>query len=182
MAEHPRRARLRAIIRERSLLKGGDFKLASGRQSSVFFDLKMTMLDPEGANLVADAVLDLLDGEAVDFIGGLELGAVPIVAAVCVKSETRTPVRGFIVRKRKKGHGTDQVVDGHIGEGARAVVFEDVTTTGGSVLQAIEAARAAGCTVSKAITIVDRLEGAAENLAGHGVELVSLFTREDFID
>jgi orotate phosphoribosyltransferase len=145
--------------------------------------MKMTLLDPEGADLVAEAVLDLLEGEDVDLIGGIELGAVPLVAAICVKSSARgRPLPAFIVRKRAKGHGTDQVIEGFVREGARAVVFDDVTTTGGSVLAAAEAARAAGCRVSKAITIVDRLEGAAENLAKHGLELVPLFTRQDFVD
>lgn len=177
-----RRARLRDVIREQSLLEGGDFVLASGRRSGVFFNMKTTMLDPEGANLVADEVLDLLEDEDVEFIGGIELGAVPIVAAICVKSAARRPLRAFIVRKERKGHGTDKLIDGHIREGANVVVFEDVTTTGASVLQAVEAARAAGCTVSKAITIVDRLEGAERNLRAHGVALVALFTRDDFVD
>ncbi len=177
-----RRARLRDIIREQSLLQGGDFVLASGRRSGVFFNMKTAMLDPEAANLIADEVLDLLDAEDVHFIGGIELGAVPMVSAVCVKSAARRPLRAFIVRKKKKGHGTDKLIDGHIRAGANVVVFEDVTTTGESVLQAVRAARAAGCTVSKAITIVDRLEGAGENLRAHGVELVALFTRNDFMD
>lgn len=177
-----RRTRLRDIIRDHSLLQGGDFVLSSGRRSALFFDMKMTMLDPEGSALIAEAVLDLIEGEEAEFIGGIELGAVPIVAAVCAESARRRPIRGFIVRKRKKGHGTDQLIDGHIREGARVIVVEDVTTTGASVMQAVEAARAMGCQVSKAITIVDRLEGAAENLAKEGVELKSVFTRHDFID
>ncbi len=177
-----RRGRLRDIIHERSLLRDGDFVLASGRKSPVFFDMKMTVLDPEGAALIAEAVLDLIEDDPAELIGGLELGAVPIVAAVCVMSAGRRPIRGFIVRKAKKGHGTDRLIDGPIREGARAVVVEDVTTTGGSALQAVEAARAKGCRVDKAITIVDRLEGAVENLAKHGVALESLFTMRDFTD
>lgn len=177
-----RSARLREIIRDQSLLKSGTFVLSSGRESDVFFNMKTSMLDPEGANLIADEVLDLLEDEDVEFIGGLEVGAIPIVTAICVKSIDRHPIRAFIVRKQTKGHGTNLLIDGHISAGANVVVFDDVTTTGESVLQAVEAARAAGCTVSKAITIVDRLEGAAENLRAHGVELVALFTGNDFVD
>jgi orotate phosphoribosyltransferase len=178
-----RRARLRDIVGRLSVLRGGDFRLTSGRRSSVFFNMKMTLLDPEGADLVAEELLDLLADEDVELIGGIELGAVPLIAVVCVKSAARgRSLPAFIVRKRAKGHGTDQVIEGFVRAGARAIVFDDVTTTGGSVLQAAEAARAAGCRVAKAVTIVDRLEGAAENLAKHGLELVPLFTKRDFAD
>ena len=159
---------------------GQEFRLASGKTSNVFFDLKKTVLDPEGANLMADAVLDLLKDDRPDFIGGLEMGAVPVVQAICTKSFPENPIRGFFVRKELKGHGTNQSIEGHLGEGARVVVLEDVTTTGGSALKAVAAVEGRGCRVDRVITIVDRLEGARENLARHGITLIALFTKDDF--
>ncbi len=175
-------SRLRDIIAARSVLEGGAFKLASGGQSSVFFDMKMTLLTPDGAGLAADLILQSLDGEKIDAIGGLVLGACPIVDAVCVRSAgTATPIDAFYVRKEPKDHGTDKLIEGPLKPGARVIVVEDVTTRGNSALRAVEAARAEGCEVVRVITIVDRLEGAADNLKAHGVELSALFTRDDFL-
>ena len=136
--------RLRDIIRERSLLTAGSFTLASGRASSLFFDMKPAMLDPEGANLIADAVLDRLDEPELDAVGGLVMGAVPIVAVVCAKSFERRLLGRFFVRKEVKDHGTAKLIEGNLPRGARAVVLEDVTTTGGSASRAVEAVRSAG--------------------------------------
>lgn len=182
LTQTDRRERLRYLIRKQSLLEGSDFLLSSGQTSRIYFDMKKTMLDTEGLDLIAEEVLDLLEGVEVKYIGGLGLGAVPIIAAVCVKSAGRRPIQGFIVRDQRKGHGTNKIVEGYLQKGANVIVVDDVTTEGSSVLQAIDAARAMGCRVDKAITIVDRLEGAMENLAKQGVELVPLFTMRDFID
>jgi orotate phosphoribosyltransferase len=174
--------RLRDIIRERSLLTAGSFTLASGRASSLFFDMKPAMLDPEGANLIADAVLDRLDEPGLDAVGGLVMGAVPIVAVVCAKSfERGRPLQGFFVRKEVKDHGTAKLIEGNLLRGARAVVLEDVTTTGGSALRAVEAVRSAGGSVVKVVSIVDRLEGAAANFLAHGLSFEAVFTKDDFI-
>ena len=173
--------RLLRIIREKSLLKGGAFRLASGKPSSYFFDMKKTMMDPEGANLIASSILKAVENEEVDAIGGQEIGAVPIVAVVCAKSHgTARPIPAFFVRKKPKGHGTNQLIDGNLEEGAHVVLVEDVTTTGGSVLKAVDAVRRANCTVTKVLTVVDREDGAAENLRKHGITLVSLYTSSDF--
>jgi orotate phosphoribosyltransferase len=173
--------RLRDIIREKSLLHGDRFKLSSGQTTDYFFNMKTTMLDPEGSNLIADAILDKLEAEHVDAIGGLVMGAVPIVSVVCAKSFFRDrPVSAFFVRKEVKGHGTDKLIEGHLQSGTRAILVDDVTTTGGSVLRAIKAAREHGCQVEKVITVVDRLEGAMENLRDEGVQLIALYTRIDF--
>lgn len=175
--------KLKAIIRRESLLTGGDFKLASGAQSSVFFDMKKTLFDPEGASLVGELILDAIADDPVEYVGGLELGAVPIATAVCVKSrETRRPLKGFFVRKEPKGHGTNKLVDGQFRDGADVVVLEDVTTTGGSSLKAVAAVRERGATVRKVVTIVDRLEGAEAAFAKEGIALVALFDRNDFLD
>ncbi len=171
---------LREIIRRRSLLQNRDFVLASGRSSSFFFDMKRTMLDPEGVVLVADLLFDRIRGEDVDAVGGLETGAIPIVAAVCARSWPEKPVTGFFVRKEMKGHGTDQRIDGLLEKASRVILFEDVTTTGASVMQAAEQARLLGCAIVKIIAVVDRLEGAADNFKKAGIVFESLFTWHDF--
>jgi orotate phosphoribosyltransferase len=175
-----KRERLRAIIRRQSLLQNRDFRLASGRSSSFFFDMKKTMFDPEGAALLADLLFDAIKAEDVDYIGGLETGAVAIVAALCLRSWPEKPIKGFFVRKETKGHGTDQRVDGHLEAGSRVMLFEDVTTTGGSAMQAVSQARQSGCTVLKVISIVDRLEGAEENFRAADIQFQALFTLRDF--
>jgi orotate phosphoribosyltransferase len=173
--------RLREIIKQRSLLtEGGPFKLASGAMSNYYLDMKPTMFSAEGLNLIADVVYDLLrEDPSVDSIGGLELGSVPITSAITMRSWRERPIDGFVVRKEKKGHGTDKKIDGNFRPNTNVVLFEDVTTRGGSVLEAVRAVRARGATVTKVIAIVDRLEGAAENLRKEGIELVAVFTTRD---
>src|SRR5215831_13979017 len=104
--------RLLAIIRRRSLLRNGHFTLTSGRSSNFFFDMKQTMFDPEAAPLIADLLFDRIKGDEVDCIGGLETGAIPIVALLCARSWPEKPLKGFFVRKAIKGHGTDRRIDG----------------------------------------------------------------------
>lgn len=174
------RERLRQLIETLSLRVGEEFTLASGRKSNIFFNLKQTMLHPEGASLLAEAILRILEARDVHNVGGLEMGAVPMVSALCVKSFGRFDLNTFFVRKQVKDHGARQGLDGHLAEGAEAIILDDVVTTGGSVLQAVEAARARGCTVKTVVAIVDREEGGAEALAKEGLELVSLYTRHDF--
>jgi orotate phosphoribosyltransferase len=175
-----KRQKLLGIIRRRSLLQDRDFVLASGRSSNFFFDMKRTVLDPEGAVLVADLLFEMIRDDAVDAVGGLETGAIPIVAALCARSWPEKPVAGFFVRKESKGHGTDQRVDGLLARGARVILFEDVTTTGASVMQAAEQVRRLDCSIVKIVSIVDRLEGAADNFAKSGIAFESLFTWRDF--
>jgi orotate phosphoribosyltransferase len=174
------RERLRDIIGRRSLLRGRDFILVSGRASNFFFDMKKTMFDPEGASLLADLLFDRLKTEDVEYIGGLETGAIPIVAALCVRSWPERPTKAFFVRKVVKGHGTDQRVDGLLERGSRVLLFEDVTTTGSSVMQAVRQVLQLECTVVKVISVVDRLEGAAENFRAAGIKFEALFTWRDF--
>jgi orotate phosphoribosyltransferase len=172
--------RLLDIIRRRSLLQNRDFVLSSGRSSGFFFDMKRTVLDPEGAVLVADLLFNMIRAESVDAVGGLETGAIPIVALVCARSWPEKPIAGFFVRKETKGHGTDQRVDGLLEKGSRVILFEDVTTTGASVMQAAEQAQRIDCTIVRIISIVDRLEGAADTFKKAGIAFESLFTWRDF--
>jgi orotate phosphoribosyltransferase len=177
-----KRTRLRDIIKAKSLLTGGSFTLASGKASGYFFDMKKTMFDPEGASLVGELLYELVaaDGDC-KAVGGLELGAVPIAVAIAMKSaETKRPIDAFFVRKEVKDHGTAKLIDGNFVPGSKVIVLEDVTTTGGSAMKAVKAVRDQGGTVTKILTIVDRLEGARDNLKKEGLELVSLFTNDDF--
>jgi orotate phosphoribosyltransferase len=173
--------RLLEIIKQKSLLTQSSFKLASGSTSDYYFDMKPTTFDPEGAALVSEVVYQLLKQDRdVSSIGGLELGAVPIIIGVCARSWPEHPISGFVVRKERKGHGTDNRIDGNFRPNSTVVLFDDVTTKGGSVMQAVRAVRERGATIKKIITIVDRLEGATENLRKEGLELVSIFTTRDF--
>lgn len=180
-----RRARLIELIKSRSFQEGPEFKLASGKTSTFYFNMKPTMLDSEGAYLVASLILDQLEGTDVDLIGGLEMGAVPIassVAAVAFTEGRKLPA--FFVRKQVKEHGTQALVEGLAkGEsmaGKKIVVVEDVTTTGGSALKAADALKAAGADIVRVITIVDRLDGAAETFASAGLNFEPLLTLADF--
>lgn len=176
-----RRERLLEIIKANSLLTGSQFTLASGQRSSFFFDMKKTMFDPEGASLAADLIFELLAEDAdVEAVGGLEIGAIPIAVGVALRSWPTRPISAFFVRKAPKDHGAINLIDGQFRPGAKVVLFEDVTTTGGSVMKAVRAVRDQGCAVNKIITIVDRCEGASENLQKEGLALVPIFTMDDF--
>ena len=179
------RKRLIEIVRARSFSTGAEMKLVSGRSSNFYFNMKPTMLDAEGAYLIATLILDSLMGEDVDLVGGLEMGAVPLAVAVAVASQIKGwPLRAFFVRKQAKEHGAKKLVEGLApGEslqGKRIVVLEDVTTTGGSAMKAIEALKAEGAIIDRVITVVDRLEGAADTFKAAGVPFSALLTTADF--
>ena len=175
-----KRARLRQVIKENPFPRAATFKLASGAGSSFYFDMKKTVFDPEGAALVAEVLFDAIKNDGVDQVGGLEIGAVPIATAVAMRSWPERPIRAFFVRKEAKGHGTNKLIDGQYVDGGKTILFEDVTTTGGSVMKAVNAVRERGGTVAKIVTLVDRLEGAKASLAKEGIELVAIFTKDDF--
>lgn len=175
------RERLIAIIRTRSVETGRVFTLASGRTSDFYCNLKPTMLDPEGAYLLGALIVAAIKDDQPDLVGGLELGAVPLATAAAAMSHAMAmPVSAFVVRKLTKEHGTRSLVEGLVRgdslKGKRVVILEDVTTTGGSAMKAIEAVRAEGADVIKVLTMVDRLEGAAETFAGAGIPFASLVT------
>ena len=175
-----KRQQLRDLVDAKSL-KRGDFTLASGAKSKFYFNMKETLFDPEGATLIADLILDEIAADDADFVGGLEMGAVPIAACVAMRSAQRAaPLRGFYIRKQAKDHGVGKRIDVDLAPGAKVVVVEDVTTSGGSVLQAIEVIRAEGCVVTKAITILDRDGGASKLLADAELELFPLLRSSDF--
>jgi orotate phosphoribosyltransferase len=167
------------LIREFAL-EFGDFTLASGKKASFYLDCRKVTLHPRGANLVAEGILDVLDDDLPDAIGGLAIGADPITAAVVTLAGQRgLPLRGFIVRKEAKAHGKGQAVEGPVQAGDRVVIVEDTVTTGGSSLQAIDRAEAAGLRVMGVIAVVDRLEGGQQACAERGYTLRSLVTARD---
>jgi orotate phosphoribosyltransferase len=179
------RRRLIEIVGRRSFSTGSDIKLVSGRSSSFYFNMKPTMLDPEGAHLIARLILEALEGAEVDLVGGLEMGAVPLATAVAVASFARgRPLAAFFVRKQAKDHGAQKLVEGlapgETLEGKRVVVLEDVTTTGGSATKAIEALRAEGAVIDRVISVVDRLEGAADTFKAAGIPFTAILTAADF--
>ncbi|PKP60250.1 MAG: orotate phosphoribosyltransferase [Candidatus Altiarchaeales archaeon HGW-Altiarchaeales-2] len=183
--EAQKKKRLIELIREKALVinTGEKFKLASGKESPFYFNMKPVALDPEGANLIAEGMLEIIMAQCkeTDYVGGMETGGIPLVAAICVKSQyPGKPLQGFFVRKEEKKRGTRKLIEGNLKENSNVVLVEDVTTTGMSVLKAVNAVREFNCKVIRVITIVDRLEGAKENLAKEGITLISLLTVDAF--
>jgi orotate phosphoribosyltransferase len=179
------RARLAEIIRQRSFGRG-EITLASGRKSDFYFNLKPTMLDPEGAALLAELTYEGLREEKVDYVGGLEMGAVPLAGAIAQLSWLKNhPIAAFFVRKKPKEHGARLAVEGlakgETLQGKRIVIVEDVTTTGGSAIKAAEAVRDAGGIIVAVFTMVDREEGATETFTAAGLKFRSLYKASEFL-
>ena len=186
MPQSASRTRLADIIFARSFGRG-EITLASGRKSDFYFNLKPTMLDPEGAALLAELTFEALKGDRLDYIGGLEMGAVPLAGAIAQLSWLRgAPIAAFFVRKKPKEHGARLAVEGLAkGEslsGKRIVIVEDVTTTGGSAIKAADAVRDAGGDVALVFTMVDRDEGAAAAFAEAGLPFRSLYKASEFLN
>ncbi|MDR0869746.1 MAG: orotate phosphoribosyltransferase [Planctomycetaceae bacterium] len=174
---------LQSLIQEKAL-KFGDFTLASGKKATFYLDCRQITLDSVGAKQIGEGFLELLqrDGVMPYAVGGMAIGADPITAAVItVAAFQNVPLKGFMVRKESKGHGTNQFVEGPVAAGDHVIIVEDVVTTGGSSLLAIERVEAIGAVVDGVIAIIDRQEGGAEAFAAKGYPLRSLFTVADFI-
>lgn len=158
-------------------LKLGQFTLASGKTANFYLDCRKLTLTGEGANVIAAGMLDLIKDDLPDAVGGMAIGADPITAAIVTCAwQQNLNLRGFIVRKQPKEHGTGQQVEGPVVAGDQAVIVEDVVTTGGSSVRAIEYAREFGLKIEKVLAVVDREAGAAENFAKIGVQLHSLIS------
>ncbi len=169
--------RLLEVALERGALKYGKFTLTSGKESSYYFDGRLLSLDPEGAQLIAEAMLPVLLKAGAEAVGGLTLGADPIVSGIALASHLRgEPIPGFIVRKEAKAHGTGQGIEGPLPPGSKVAIIDDVCTTAGSLFQAIAAAEAAGCTVVKVAAILDRKEGGSDELARQGYDFFALMS------
>jgi orotate phosphoribosyltransferase len=171
---------LMGLFRERAL-KFGDFTLASGKKAKYYLDGKQVTLHSRGLRQVSLGLLELLRGVEFDAVGGMSIGADPIVAGVLtVAAEQGRDLKGFLVRKESKGHGTQKYVEGPLEPGERVVIVEDVVTTGGSSLLAIDRVQEFGGKVVQVVAIVDRMEGGAAQFAARDVPFRSLLTIEDF--
>ena len=156
-------------------LQFGEFTLSSGAKSTYYFDGRLLTLDPEGATLVANAFMPVLIDCGAEAIAGPTVGADPIVAAVAVTSHSQGhPIPGLIVRSAQKEHGAGRLIEGPLVEGSRVAVADDACTSGASLIHAIDAVEAAGCTVVKVLCILDRLEGGSEAIMRRGYEFSSL--------
>ncbi len=174
------KAKLLTLLKKEALKKGR-FVLSSGKTSNYYLDGRIITLTPEGAYLVANIILELIKDRKIDAIGGPTLGADPIVGAIAAVSHIKKiPLKTFIVRKTAKEHGLQRQIEGpELNKGDTAILVDDVATTGKSLVEAKEALDKIGVNVVKAIVIVDRGEGAKENLAQAGIKLESIFTIED---
>jgi orotate phosphoribosyltransferase len=176
--------RLCEIILDRSFKYSEDppFTLASGKKSNYYFNCKPTTLDPEGMNLIGAIIFDMLKDTDITAAGGLTLGADPIANALSVISYQKgKPIKSFIVRKDIKAHGTKSAIEGSVGTGEKVVIIDDVITTGGSTITAIEQARLAGLIVEMVITLIDREEGGRENILQYVDNIKSILTRTEIM-
>ncbi len=165
---------------KRDALKTGSFTLASGKKSHYYVDGRLVTLSARGAALIASEILELLAGKPeVEAVGGLTMGADPIVGAVLALSGLSAGERvlsGFLVRKQAKEHGTGKLIEGPLTRGVTVAIVDDVATTGGSSLQAVDAVRSMGCKVACVIAVLDRLEGAEQAFAAKNIPFHALVT------
>jgi len=170
---------LKKLVLEKAV-KRGDFTLVSGQKSNYYINGKLVALTSDGLALMAEFFLREIEGENIDAIGGMVIGADPIVGAILTLADRKgLKLDGFLVRKEPKGHGTRSQVEGPVKDGARVVIIEDVSTTGGSSKKAIDALKELNCEIVKVITLVDRQQGAAENFANWGYKFSSIFTKDE---
>jgi orotate phosphoribosyltransferase len=180
MTDHERLVRLLA---ERSARRG-NFTLASGRQSSLYIDARLTTMTPEGQRLIGRVGLAAIQdaGWRADAVGGLTLGADPIAYAIChASADTPRPLRAFTVRKEPKAHGTGKQVEGPLARGDHVVIAEDVITTGASAERAVDAVRGEGAVVLGVLALVDREEGGRETLERLGLVVHALTTATEVV-
>jgi orotate phosphoribosyltransferase len=169
------REELKKILKERSILKG-DFTLASGRKSTYYINGKMTSLYSRGLFIAARLLLDLFEDTDYDAFAGPTIGADPIIGALLALSAERGEEKeGLLIRKESKGHGTKSLVEGNLTKGMKVIILEDTVTTGGSLLKAAKAVEEGGGEIAGIYVLVDREEGARENIDGAGYSFTPLF-------
>jgi len=175
--------RLRVLLAEKAYLTG-EFVLTSGKRSDHYFDCKRVTFDPEGLAVISDLLVEKMRGAGISAVGGLTLGADPIVAGVVDASwRSGYPIQGFVVRKEPKKHGTSEWIEGVVSPGTRVAVVDDVVTSGGSIIKAIERCRSEGLDPVMVYAIVDREEGGAEIIERDcGVPFEPLFKYSEVIE
>ena len=173
-------------LMEREALQRGTFTLASGKTANYYLDCRKVTLHPKGAGMIGTAMLDFISGNAgsegiPDAVGGMAIGADPITASiVTIAGMQDIELSGFMVRKEAKGHGMGRQVEGPVAPGQNVVIVEDVITSGGSAIKAVEAAREFGLNVLYVLAIIDRLAGGEAAFAEKGLTLHTLTTIRDF--
>jgi orotate phosphoribosyltransferase len=185
MPHHHMKQRLAEIILERSFRYRDDppFTLTSGKTSHYYFNCKSTTLDPEGMFLIGHILFEMLADADVTAAGGLTLGADPIANALTMISYQKgKPIKSFVVRKDVKGHGTKSAIEGNVHGGEKVVIIDDVITTGGSTITAIEIARDSGLVIDRVVTLIDREEGGRENIEKYVHRVDAVLTRSDIMD
>jgi orotate phosphoribosyltransferase len=174
------RARLIELFRQRAL-QFGNFTLSSGKISSYYLDGRLITLHAEGLRQISLGMLEKLEGVDFAAVGGMSIGADPIVGGILtVAAERKRPLLGFMVRKEAKTHGTKRSVEGPVEPGSRVVIVEDVISTGGSSLLAVDRVQEIGCQVVAVVGVCDRLQGGAAAFAARSIPFHSLLTIRDF--
>jgi orotate phosphoribosyltransferase len=171
-----RKSDLIELLKKKDVIKFGEFILSSGKESDYYVNMKMAVTDPKVLDRIAEMILEKIVNDKIDKIAGPALGAVPILTAVSLKSG----IPMLIVRKSKKDYGASELIVGDIEKNDLVILIEDVTTTGNSLIKAVEAIVDEGGNVKRVFVIVDRGEGAIENLKRTGIELEPLLSIEDF--
>ena len=185
MTHHDMKQRLAEIILERSFQfrEYPPFTLASGKTSNYYFNCKPTTLDPEGMYLIGNILFDMFGETDITAAGGLTLGADPIANALSLISYQKgRPIKSFIVRKDVKSHGTKSAVEGNITPGEKVAIIDDVITTGGSTITAIEIAREAGLVIDRVVALIDREEGGRENINKYVARIDAVLTRSEIME
>lgn len=168
--------RLIRLLNKKEVVKFGKFTLSSGKESDYYVNMKMAITDPKILKSIAKIVSDQINRNEIDKVAGPALGAIPIVTAVSLESS----IPMLMIRKSKKGYGTSELIEGNLLDGDSVIVIEDVTTTGNSLIKAIKALEDNGGKVKRAFVVVDRAEGAIENLKQEGIELEAILSINDF--
>ena len=176
------RERLKQLLLELSVITDREFTLASGKKSNFYVDARITTLHPEGSFLIGKIFLDMLENVPADSVGGYSIGADPIVTSISLHSfmaEKHLPA--FIIRKQEKSYGTGKTIEGNFKKGDRVVIFDDVVTSGGSILKGAAEVEKAGGTVAAVMAVIDREEGGRDLIEAAGYPFSSIFTRSDLL-
>jgi len=176
------RDRLKEILLNKSVITGKEFTLASGKTSNFYVDARITTLDAEGGYLCGKIFLQMLKDFSIDAVGGYSIGADPIVSSIAVLSYMENkPIPAFIIRKEEKTHGTGKIIEGNFPPNASVAIFDDVVTSGGSIIKGAKQVESHGGKVEIVMAVIDRDEGGKETIEAAGYRFLSIFKKEDLI-